>query len=199
MGGTGALAGRKEISMKRSALALPFLVLALAPAAFADTPIQFVAPNLQAPPASTVNGARFGVLHGRTETVNGVDFGLLSKSEVANLTGFSATLGIERVTGRMRGCSTAVINHHSSRDSGVNAALVNRTRTMDHGANLGLVNVADGYTMVDVGGVNISGRSTVQAGVVNVTDDLDGIQLGLLNFAKNGFLPVFPFFNFPKN
>lgn len=34
---------------------------------------------------------------------------------------------------------------------------------------------------------------------MNVAKRIEGVQIGLLNFAKNGFLPMFPFFNFPKN
>ena len=34
-----------------------------------------------------------------------------------------------------------------------------------------------------------------QLGFINVTNDLQGVQVGLINFARNGFLPVFPFFN----
>ena len=52
---------------------------------------------------------------------------------------------------------------------------------------------------LDVGGLNVSNRSTVQVGFVNVTERIEGVQLGFLNVASNGFLPVFPFFNFPKN
>jgi hypothetical protein len=170
--------------MKRSALVL--VLLLLAPAAFASTPVQFAAPNVQVPRDSTVNGARFSVLHGRM-------------SETANLTGFSAALGIERVTREMKGCSSAVINLHSSRDSGVNAAFINRIHNMERGANVGFVNVTDHYAMVDVGGVNVSDRSTVQVGFVNVTQKLESFQFGFINVAKNGFLPVFPFFNFPKH
>ena len=53
--------------------------------------------------------------------------------------------------------------------------------------------------MVDVGGVNVSERSTVQLGFLNITQKIRGVQIGFLNIAENGFLPMFPFFNFPKN
>ena len=29
----------------------------------------------------------------------------------------------------------------------------------------------------------------------NMTNDLTGVQIGLINMAKTGFLPIFPFFN----
>ena len=46
---------------------------------------------------------------------------------------------------------------------------------------------------------HVSDSSTVQLGFVNVTQRIKGVQIGFLNVASNGFLPVFPFFNFPKN
>jgi hypothetical protein len=64
---------------------------------------------------------------------------------------------------------------------------------------VGFVNIADGATMVDVGGLNVSNRSTAQVGFINVTKQITGFQFGFLNIAENGFLPVFPIFNFPKN
>jgi hypothetical protein len=70
---------------------------------------------------------------------------------------------------------------------------------VESGANFGFVNVTDGYAMVDLGGLNVSDRSSVQLGFVNVTRKLTGLQLGFLNIAENGFLPFFPFFNFPRN
>ena len=61
------------------------------------------------------------------------------------------------------------------------------------------MNIADGATLVDVGGLNVSERSTAQLGFINFTKEITGFQFGFLNFAENGFLPFFPIFNFPKN
>ena len=60
------------------------------------------------------------------------------------------------------------------------------------------VQIADGESLLDIGGLNLTKRSTVQLGFINVTDELKGFQFGFLNIAKNGFLPFFPIFNFPK-
>ena len=35
-----------------------------------------------------------------------------------------------------------------------------------------------------------------QIALVTVAEEMNGLQLGLLNFNKRGFLPVFPIFNF---
>jgi len=178
--------------------ALIAALLFTATSAVAGTPFQFAAPNLRAPDDPDVNGVRMSILHGENASVRGADFGFLSISETGQLSGFRAVLGIGRVSGEMRGCATALINLHTSRDSGLNAAFINKTNTVAHGANVGFINVADGYTMVDVGGLNVSESSTVQIGFGNVTERIESFQLGFLNAAENGFLPVFPFFNFPK-
>jgi hypothetical protein len=38
--------------------------------------------------------------------------------------------------------------------------------------------------------------SGLQLGLITFADEMKGVQLGLLNFNENGFLPVFPLFNF---
>jgi hypothetical protein len=64
---------------------------------------------------------------------------------------------------------------------------------------VGFITYADGATMLDLGGINISRRSTVQIGFLNMTDRIESFQFGFLNMAENGFLPIFPIFNFPAD
>jgi hypothetical protein len=97
------------------------------------------------------------------------------------------------------GAAFSFVNWHSSRDSGMNGAFVNVLHNTEEAFNLGFVTVADGDTAVDLGGFNISKSSTVQIGFLNITDRIESFQFGFLNMAKNGFLPVFPIFNFPAN
>jgi hypothetical protein len=183
--------------MKRMILVLSLLVFS--EAALAETPFQFAAPNLRTPDDPKVSGIRFTVLHGKNQSVRGIDLGLLSLSETTNLSGFSAVLGMGKLNGDMFGWASGLINVHTGKDTGLNTALVNRINTVESGANVGFVNVADGYTMLDLGGVNVSDRSSVQLGFLNVTKKLTGVQIGFLNVAENGFLPMFPILNFPKN
>ena len=182
--------------MKR--LLLVLALLAFSQAVFAQTPFQFAAPNLRAPDDPNVSGIRFTLFHGNNQSVRGVDLGLFSLSETRNLTGFSSVIGMGKLNGDLSSCATGLINVHTGVDTGVNAAFVNRVNTLKSGANLGFVNIADGYTMLDLGGLNVSDRSTVQLGFLNVTRKLTGVQIGFLNLAENGFLPMFPFFNFPR-
>ena len=184
--------------MKR--MILCFVLLVYANMASAETPFQFAAPNHQSPRDPNVNGVRFSILHGKNESIRGLDLGLLSLSETSNLSGLSLVLGMGKVTGDMSGgAAISLINVHSGSDTGLNAAFINRIHAAESAVDVGFVNIADGTTMVDVGGLNVSNRSTVQLGFINVTKEITGFQFGFLNIAENGFLPVFPIFNFPKN
>lgn len=178
---------------------LVILLALLAGPALAETPAQFAAPGLRAPDDPHVNGIRFSVIVGRNQSVRGVDFGLISMSETGNLTGFSHVIGVGKLKGDLKGFASGIVNLHSGRDRGMNAAIFNQIHTLEFGLNLGAVNLSDDYSMLDVGAVNVSDSSTVQVGFVNVTQRIKGVQIGFLNVASNGFLPVFPFFNFPKN
>ncbi len=183
--------------MKR--MILSFFLLIYASVASAETPFQFAAPNLQSPQDPDVNGVRLSILHGKNQSVRGCDLGLLSLSETSNLSGVSLVLGMGKVTGDMSGgAAISLINVHTGRDTGLNAAFINRINAAENAVDVGFVNIADGATMVDVGGLNVSSRSTVQLGFVNVTKEITGFQFGFVNIAENGFLPVFPIFNFPK-
>jgi hypothetical protein len=51
---------------------------------------------------------------------------------------------------------------------------------------------------VDLGGLNMSESSTAQIGFINITKEIKSFQIGFINMAENGFFPIFPFVNFPK-
>ncbi len=191
-------AAHMETAMKRMILCFFFLVYANM--ASAETPFQFAAPNHQSPTDPNVNGVRLSILHGKNQSVRGLDLGLLSLSETANLSGLGLVLGMGKVTGEMSGgAAISLVNIHTGSDTGLNAAFINRINDAESAVDVGFVNIADGATMVDVGGLNVSNRSTVQLGFINVTKKITGVQIGFVNIAENGFLPVFPIFNFPKN
>ncbi len=181
--------------MKRMVLCLFFL--AYANMASAETAFQFAVPNYRSPEDPDVNGVRFSILHGKNQSVRGLDLGLLSLSETSNLSSVSLVLGISKVTGEMSGgAALSLINFHTGSDTGVNAAFINRINSAEDALNFGFVNIADGATMVDVGGLNVSKRSAAQLGFINITQEITSFQFGFLNIAENGFLPIFPIFNF---
>lgn len=186
--------------MKRSLYALPLAIVLFANAAFAEAAFQFGAPNLQVPKDPNVSGVRLSFIHGKNQSQRGLDLGLISMSETSRLSGLALIMGISKVTGGMSGgAAFSLVNWHTGRDSGMNGAFINVLNDAAGAFNTGFVIVADGETMVDLGGFNLSKRSTAQIGFVNVTDEIKSFQFGFLNMAKNGFFPVFPVFNFPKN
>ena len=79
------------------------------------------------------------------------------------------------------------------------AGFINVIQKNAEGTNMGFLNVTSGSSNVDISGLGISKESKIQVGIVNVTEKIESVQIGFLNFAKNGFFPVFPFINFPKS
>jgi len=184
--------------MRRTVLSLLLLCLVATPVA-AETSFQFSLAGGQLPVDTDVNGFRLAILYGKNTRVYGVDLGLASFSETDRSSGFSMIWGIGKVTGRCSGLASAFVNVHEGEDESVNAAFVNSVRTQKSGANIGFINVTEGYSNVDISGIGISKESNVQVGFVNITGRINNLQIGFLNFADNGFFPVFPFFNFPKD
>lgn len=166
--------------------------------AVAASPVMFSSINdFNAPDNSQVSGVRLAALHGKVEQVKGVDFAIVGMSETNTTTGvnFGLFLGASKVNQEMTGASLGLFNWNEGLTTGVNLGAVNVTNDV-RGANVSFVNYSEGDTMVDVGAVNLSSESTVQVGVFNKTAKIEGVQIGLINCADNGFLPCFPIFNF---
>ena len=184
----------------RWSIALVSIVLVwlfVATAGHAEANFQFAAPGLRAPDDPRVNGVRVTAFYGENRRVRGLDLGLFAVSETTELTGFASIFGIYRVRGDVVGAATAIVNLHEGTDRGLNLAFLNQIKRHESGANVGVVNLGDRASTTDIGMLNVGGRSGIQVGAVNISDRLEGIQFGFLNIAENGFLPVFPFFNFP--
>jgi len=184
--------------MGKLAVSLVLLCFSASPA-IGDAAFQFSAAGAQAPEDPNVNGFRIALFHGKNDSVRGFDLGIISLSEAKSSSGFSMIWGLSRVTGSASGLSSAFVNHHTGTDSSVNAAFINSIKTQKTGVNLGFLNLTDGYSNVDISGIGISKESKIQVGFVNITGKIEKFQFGFLNFAENGFFPVFPIFNFPKN
>ena len=175
-----------------AAMLLP--VLAQAEAA----PAQFSMLEVNTPDTNEVRGVRLAFIYGRTGNMTGLDFSI-GLSELDNMTGVSIPLflGANRVRNNMSGVALGLVNFHEGQDTGVNLGLLNLTNDVN-GLTLGTVNVSAGDTLADVGFVNVSDSSTFQLAFFNNTGRIDGVQIGLLNCAKNGFFPCFPIGNFAK-
>ncbi len=189
--------------MRRSPYIIAAIALALmlvADRVAAQAAFQFAVPNVRLPDNPNVSGMRLSIIHGTNQRQRGLDLGLLSKSETGTLSGLSLVAGLGKVTQEMDGgVALSAINWHTGRDSGMNGAFVNVVNDTERAFNIGFVNVAERGTWLDLGGFNLSRKSTAQIGFLNVTDEIKGFQFGFLNMAKNGFLPIFPVINFPRN
>ena len=183
--------------MKSFLLSLTVALLLAAPA-LAETSFQFTVPGAQVPDDPSVNGMRLSLLYGKTKSVSGLDVGIPSFSETENSSGFAAIFGIHTISGKSSGLQGSLININSGTATGVNAAFINIMNEVVGGMNVGFLNVTQGNSNNELSGLAISDSANLQIGFVNVTGKLKGAQIGFLNFAENGFLPFFPFFNFPK-
>jgi hypothetical protein len=182
-----------------------FLAAAIATLSFsmanAAAPVQFSFFDFNAPKASEVEGVRFPAIYGKGGgNITGLEINLLAYSEMESFKGFQlpiiAGIGANRITGDMTGVSWSLFNWHEGQDTGWNAGVVNMTANVK-GVNTGVVNYSTGHTIVDLAyGVNISKSSNFQLSFVNVTQEINGVQIGLINCAKNGFLKCFVIFNF---
>jgi len=182
--------------MKRIKILLGMLVL-MSSLSFANTPVQLSTLGGINLPDGNVTGVRFPLLYGKTDTVKGVDLHLLAVGETNNFTGVQFPLliaGGNIVNNEFKGAGFGLFNLHKGQSTGALLGLVNMSANVK-GLQWGAVNYSTGRSTVDLGLVNISQGAAFQLGFFNMTNDLTGVQLGLINMAKTGFLPIFPFFN----
>lgn len=186
--------------------------LSLSQAAIAnEVPAQFSTVGFNGPDSQDVNGFRFSLFHGQTESVQGFDMAVLGLSEVDELEGvsFNLLLGASKVNKTFTGASFGLLNWHLGQDTGFNMAVVNNTAQVKGvnfaavnlsksvaGANIGFVNYSDRFSLVDVGVMNYAKTAKFQFGLFNVTENLQGLQIGLLNYAENGVAKILPLINF---
>jgi hypothetical protein len=131
-----------------------------------DVPIWGLDLNLIRGSQQTVLGLSVGFMNEVSENLSGLGLGAINLAN-GNATGIQAGAG-NAVEGRFRGIQTAILNINEGTLKGAQFGLANATE--------------DG--------------SGLQLGVYNQATSLKGLQIGLLNINKNGFLPVFPIFNF---
>jgi len=189
-----------------------FAALSLSQAAIAnEVPAQFSTVGFNGPDSQDVNGFRFSLFHGQTESVQGFDMAALGLSEVDKLEGvsFNLLLGASKVNKEFSGASFSLFNWHLGQDTGFNMAIVNNTTQVKGvnfaivnlsksvaGANIGLINHTDRLSLMDFGVMNYAKTTKFQFGLFNVTENLQGLQIGLLNYAENGVVKILPLINF---
>jgi hypothetical protein len=185
--------------MKKLLTALTIVACTTSVPAFASTPVMFSTfGGFNAPNSESVAGVRLALFHGVTNEISGVDISVLGLSVTEKTAGVNVGFfGIANVTQDMKGLSLGLVNWMQGNAAGANIGAINVTNNVK-GANISAINYSTGNTMVDIGAVSISKRSTVQVGFVNITEKIEGVQLGLFNCAENGFLKCFPIINWAK-
>ncbi len=162
----------------------------------AGAQIQFA--GLRAPADPNVDGFRFSLLYGDSERMSGFDLAgaLLARSR--DFTGAGPWFAMAYVEGDSNGCLCSFANLVQGQASGATLGFINVVNDAPQGANIAFVNAIQGTSAFDLSGVVVSERSGTQIGFLNMTEHIENVQIGFLNIAQNGFLPVFPLFNFPK-
>jgi hypothetical protein len=190
-----------DIMMKKLLPVLTVAAALLSPTLQASqTPVMFsTIDGFNAPNAESVTGVRLALFHGKVNQVKGVDLAAFGLSETNKTTGVNLNFfGAAKVNKEMTGASLGIVNWQEGNTVGANIGAVNLTNNVK-GANVSFVNYSTGHTLVDVGAVSVSQQSTVQVGLFNKTAQIDGIQIGLLNCADNGFFKCFPLVNWSKD
>lgn len=199
--GVPIMGTREKIDMKRLFRMgfLSGLVFIFTAPAFAETTAQFVFAGIRSPNDDNVTSFRFSLLYASANDVSGFDLGFVSFAQSNNFNGFGPLFAIANVEGNSEGCLCSFANIVGGESKGINAGFLNITQKLSEGVNLGFLNFTSGFSNIDVSALGVSQESNVQVGLINVTGEIQTIQIGFLNFAKNGFFPVFPFFNIPKS
>ena len=98
--------------------------------------------------------------------------------------------------GTLNGCQIGCFLRSSVRGAQIGAITYNPCVRDETCLDLGVLNW--GLTHgIQIGGINRTGEGNpLQIGLFNFTSDDSLFQIGLLNYNPNGFLPVFPIFNF---
>jgi len=156
-------------------------------------------PTLNISEGEEVNGLRVPVFFGTTEKVTGVDFNIFA-SDVDEFTGLQGGIflgaGIfNKVNTKFKGVGLGLINLHDGNGDGFLLGAGNLTNDFK-GLKLGIFNYSNSNSNYEFGLVNYSKEVFFQFGLLNIAGKINGIQIGLLNFANNGVLPVMPFLNF---
>ena len=136
-----------------------------------------------------VTGLRVGIPWGDNDSVTGIDIGFYGKSK--NMAGIQVNLIANIVTDRADAIQVACYNHAGSL-SGGQLGLMNVT---GYGA-LGWDTRMPFSACAQVGLLNIANDLRgVQFGLVNKADMLYGFQIGLVNVITSGVIPFMPIVN----
>ena len=126
--------------------------------------------------------------------VTGLDFGIGSKTD--SVTGLQLDLIWSETNYQLKGVSSAWLVNMANQVKGFQtAAFVRATDVV--GVQLGAVNMTQSVNGVQVAFYNQAEQlHGLQLGFINYAREINqGLQIGLLNIAENGYLPVMVFVN----
>jgi len=179
-------------------------------------PIQFsVWPGVKNWPAVRhVTGIRLGVPYASSEIGNdlyGLDLAIVSQSsgiyglQLAAVTKSENVNGLQLAWANIFGkknngvqlaffnmnensvsCQFGVGNINNQNDVGGQLGVFNLQGANSKGAQVGFLNRAESFIGCQLGVINIVGEK----------ENTNAFQLGIINYLENGFLPLFPLFNF---
>lgn len=167
--------------------AVLLLVLLPAPSRAQDNPFQiaFIGPTMQlVDDDEDVRGIRLNLIYGVNQNVSGLDLGLINHTN-GNMTGFE--LGLANVTdGDFSGWQAGLINVTQGQLTGIQ---------FSGGALANFAEAAEGAQIAWV--LNRSSYMRgFQLSLVNVAEDMYGVQVGLINVIRSkGDFPVLPLVN----
>ena len=146
--------------------------------------------------ASRTNGISIEGINFEKE-FNGIDICLFCACEGENnglqVVGWDGNLSGD---GTLNGCQIGWYLRSSVQGAQIGAITYNPCVSDETCLDVGVLNWGLKHG-IQVGGINRTGKGNpLQIGLFNFTADDSLFQIGLLNYNPNGFLPVFPFFNF---
>lgn len=132
----------------------------------------------------SIRGARLGLLSARNQNVSGFDGVVFASLTNANQVGVQVSF-YSQAGGDLLGLQAGVLR--ANVDGAATGVQISNLATRS-GALTG-VQISSLYNRAD----EVRG---LQIALVNDAQDLEGVQLGLLNVNRSGWLPVVPFLNF---
>jgi hypothetical protein len=151
----------------------------------------------------SVRGFRYSLIWGVNQDVSGLDISTVASRANGNVRGFQWALFLNHVRGDFIGVQTSALNIANGGLTGLQLGIFGADTRGGRmrGIQLGLIqgSFADevaGFQLGLIATSMTSGWGLQVGGLVNVAEDMKGLQLGLININENGFLPAFPLFNF---
>lgn len=186
--------------MKPARLLLALGSVALGGVAHASTPVQLSLPGVNLPASHQVEGARASVLYGRTGQVKGIDLPVFALSDVDQFTGLQLGVFFRCRPGTPPVWRGGDQRTQLARGSGQGGQpWLRQPDQQCTGSQLGGRQHRQGQCPGQRRLRQLCRAHHLPAGFINATKHLDGLQVGLANYAENGVFPILPLINFKKS